>query len=476
MRFIPIKLMNNPPFIHNLTLRKWITRATFSFIYLLFFTANLSSQNNKRAELEVERQRLMQQIKAKQQQLSQTKQNQSATREQLETLQEQLENRESLINNLHEEISATDEIVERTEEAITALESDRKRLQTEYALMLRRAYKSKIPSNAAVFMMSGKNFDESYRRWQYFKQYDKFRKRQARRIIETEKSLEAKNALLVEKRTQKSSLMSVNEVQKSLLASEKQQKGAIAAKLKEEESRIQSSLKSAEKQSSRLNNAITDLISAEIAARQRAAEERSRRNREAAERLAILKLEKDKAKRDKQQSSTSKAQDTEGARDNREVIAITPSTPAKAEIITELPENLALSSNFRSNKGKLPPPVTGEIIRSFGKQKVLDKVTAVNNGIDIKTSEGADIHAVFSGTVSVVSSISGLGNVVLIQHGTYYSVYSNLSTVFVKKGEAVSTRQTIGRAGINPVSNQSEIHFEIWLERTQLNPSSWLGR
>ncbi len=461
--------MNNPPFIENLTLRKWITRAKFSFICLLFFTANLSAQDNKRAELEVERQRLMQQIKAKQQQLSQTKQNQSATREQLETLQEQLENRESLINNLHEEISATDQIVERTEEAITALESDRKRLQTEYALMLRRAYKSKIPSNAAVFMMSGKNFDESYRRWQYFKQYDKFRKRQARRIVETEKSLAAKNTLLVEKRQQKSSLMGVNEVQKSLLASEKQQKGAIAAKLKEEESRIQSSLKSAEKQSSRLNTAITDLISAEIATRQRAAEERSRRNREAAERLAILKLEKDKAKRDKQQSSASKAQNTEG-------VAVTPPPSAKPEIITELPENLALSSNFRSNKGKLPPPATGEIIRGFGKQKVLDKVTAVNNGIDIKTSDGADIHAVFSGTVSVVSSISGLGNVVLIQHGTYYSVYSNLSTVFIKKGEAVSTRQTIGRAGINPVSNQSEIHFEIWLERTQLNPSTWLGR
>ena len=225
--------MNNPPFIHNVTLRKWITCAKFSFIYLLFFTSNLAAQNNKRAELEVERQRLMQQIKAKQQQLSQTKQNQSTTREQLENLQEQLENRESLINNLHEQISATDQIVERTEEAIIALESDRKRLQTEYALMMRRAYKSKIPSNAAVFMMSGKNFDESYRRWQYFKQYDKFRKRQARRIVETEKSLQAKNTFLVEERAQKSSLMGVNEVQKSLLASEKQQKGAIAAKLKE---------------------------------------------------------------------------------------------------------------------------------------------------------------------------------------------------------------------------------------------------
>jgi murein hydrolase activator len=461
--------MNNLPILQHKTLRKWLICARFSFLCILSINSNLAAQSNKRAELEIERQRLMQQIKTKQQQLSQTKQNQSATREQLEALQEQLENRESLINNLHEEISATDEIVERTEAAIAGLESDRKRLQTEYALMLRRAYKSKIPSNAAVFMMSGKNFDESYRRWQYFRQYDKFRKRQARRIIETEQSLQAKNALLVAKREEKSSLVGINEVQKSLLASEKKQKDAAVAKLKAEENNIQSALKSAERQSSRLNSAISNLISAEIESRRRAAEERARRNREAAERLAIMKLEKQQSKREKQQNTASKVQNTEGG-----VEAVPP--PQKVEVITESSENLALSSNFRSNKGKLPPPATGEIIRGFGKQKVLDKVTAVNNGIDIKTSDNADVRAIFSGTVSVVSSISGLGNVVLIQHGTYYSVYSNLSTVFVKKGEAVSTRQTIGHAGVNPVSSQSEIHFEIWLERTQLNPSTWLAR
>jgi murein hydrolase activator len=461
--------MKKSPFIHNKALRMSMTFAGFSFLCLLFLASNLTAQNSKRAEMEVERQRLMQQIKAKQQQLSQTKQNQSAAREQLEALQEQLENREALINNLHEEISATDEIVERTEEAIAALEGDHKRLQTEYALMMRRAYKSKIPSNAAVFMMSGKNFDESYRRWQYYKQYDKFRKRQARRILETEKSLQAKNALLVAKREEKSSLVGVNEVQKSLLASEKQQKTTIASKLKDEEDRLQSSLKSAEKQSLRLNSAISNLIANEIAARQRASEERNRRNREAAEKLAATKSEKERSKREKQQNSGSKPIYTEGSSEPT-------TTASKPEIITESSENLTLSTNFRSNKGKLPPPATGEIIRGFGKQVVLDKVTAVNNGIDIKTNEGADVRAVFGGTVSVVSSISGLGNVVLVQHGTYYTVYSNLSTVFVRKGETVSLRQTIGHAGVNPVNNQSEVHFEIWLERTQLNPSSWLAR
>ena len=468
--------MKNPLNLNICNLTKRAFFSSFIFLNLFFLCPNLSAQNEKRAELEVERQRLMQQIKAKQQQLSQTKQNQSATREQLENLQEQLENRELLINNLHQEITATDYIVERTEEAVVALEADRKQLQAEYAQMLRKAYKSKIPNNATVFMMSGKNFDEAYKKWQYFQQYDKFRKRQARRIVETQKSLAAKNALLTEKRAQKTSLVGVNEMQKSLLSSEKKQKNALSEQLKSEENRLQSALKSAEKQSNKLNSAISDLIANEIAARRREAEERSRRNREAAEKLATMKLEKERIKWGKQQNSASKPLAKPESYKITEGPSTPVSSPQKVEVITESPENIALARDFRSNKGKLPYPASGEIVRTFGKQKVLDKVTAVNNGIDIKTSENADVKAVFGGTVSIVSGISGLGNVVLIQHGTYYSVYSNLSTVFVKKGEAVSTRQTIGRAGLNTVTNQSEVHFEIWLERTQLNPATWLGR
>ena len=106
----------------------------------------------------------------------------------------------------------------------------------------------------------------------------------------------------------------------------------------------------------------------------------------------------------------------------------------------------------------------------------MDKVTAVNNGIDIRTEAGADVRAVFGGTVSVVSSIAGLGTVVLIQHGNYYTVYSNLSNVSIRKGNTVSPRQSIGRAAINTVTNEPEVHFEIWLERTQLNPSVWISK
>ena len=447
--------------------------ARLSLCVLILTVCSFLTAQNPRAELELRRQKLLQQIEIAQKQLNQTAQNRAAALDRLEILQGQIENRESLINNLHEEISETDQIIERTEGAIVALEADRARLRTEYGAMLRRAYKMKMPSNAIVALLSAKNFGESYRRWQYFRQYDKFRKRQARLIAETQHSLEMKNQTLAQQKVQKTSLVGVHENQKVSLTSEKKQKDALAADLKAEENKLKGSLKDAQKQSVKLNSTIDRLISDEIATRRRANEERAHRNREEAERLTKLKLEKQKTKpiNDAKQTvgNVSKAENTEGSKPSATTLKPT-------KIITDSPENLALSSDFRSNKGKLPPPASGAIVRTFGKQKVLDKVTAVNNGIDIRTAEGADVHVVFSGTVSIVSGIAGLGTVVLVQHGTYYSVYSNLSTVFVKKGDAVSTRQTIGKAGINPVTNDAEVHFEVWLEKTQLNPSVWLAK
>ena len=425
-------------------------------LFVLTFSSNVHiDAQSKRAELEQRRQKLLLQINAKNQELGKTQKEKSAAIDRLEMLQDQIETREALINNLHDEVSETDKIIDRTEGVIISLNEDRERLRVEYGAMLRRAYKMKLPNNGLVYMLSAKNFDESYKKWQYFRQYDKFRKRQARLIIETQQALETKNDLLIQQKKEKEALLGVNEQQKNILNSEKKEKDSLVQELKNDEKRLATELKSAEKQSAKLNVAIENLIAAEIEARRRAAEERRQKAKAEAERLK-------KESRKTQKSSTA----------SREISRVEESK--NSEVLTESNENLALSSDFRSNKGKLPTPALGTIVRSFGKQKVLDKVTAVNNGIDIRTTEGAEVRAVFGGTVSVVSGIAGLGTVVLIQHGNYYTVYSNLAGVSIKKGDKVTLRQTIGRAAVNTVTNEPEVHFEIWLERTQLNPASWI--
>lgn len=423
-------------------------------LIILIVSIQIIAQNQgKRGELEAKRQHLLKQIETTTLQLNKAQQSKEAALDKLEALHTQLENRESLINTLHDEIDETDNIIARTEEVLEALNSDMNRLRTEYATMVRKAYKMKVPDNAVLFMLSSDNFTQAYYKWQYFRMYDKFRKRQAKLIGETQKSLLAKNEYLINQKSQKELLINSNEYQKTIWAQEKQDKDRLIEDLKAEEKRLSSDLKSQEKQNLKLNSAIEKLISAEIETKRREAEERNRKVRAEAERLAA----EAKTKRKK-----SKESDTPTEK------------PRSEKIITDSPENLALSSDFRGNKGKLPPPATGTIVRTFGKQQVLDKVTALNNGIDIKTTNNADVKAVFNGTVSIVSSIPGMGYVVLIQHGNYYTVYSNLSTALVKKGQAVTTRQTIGYSGVNPVSSEPEVHFEVWLEKTHLNPSSWL--
>lgn len=441
----------------NRSLRSCYSFLNLSVLFLLtlLFCSNqpLKAQD-KRAELEQRRQELLQQIEAKNQALGKTKKEKSAALIQLELLQDQIETREALINTLHEAVSETDKIIDRTEGVIISLNEDRERLRVEYGAMLRRAYKMKLPNNGFIYMLSASNFEESYKKWQYFRQYDKFRKRQARLIMETQQALEAKNDFLIQQKKEKENLLGVNEKQKGIIIFEKKEKDVLVKGLKSAENRLASELKSAQKQSARLNTAIENLISIELESRRRLAEERRRKALAESERL-----KKDRPKDEKKSASSNESAQS-----------------LKLEVLTESNENLALSSDFRSNKGKLPPPAIGTIVRDFGKQKVLDKVTSVNNGIDIRTVAGAEVRAVFGGTVSVVSSIAGLGTVVLIQHGNYYTVYSNLSNVSIQKGQTVSPRQTIGRAAINTVTNEPEVHFEIWLERTQLNPSVWIAK
>ena len=147
--------------------------------------------------------------------------------------------------------------------------------------------------------------------------------------------------------------------------------------------------------------------------------------------------------------------------------------------ITLTPEEQQLSDKFESNKGKLPWPLTeGVITEQFGTHVHPDfaKVEIQNNGIDINTNQGASVRSVFNGSVVAVASVSGLeGKVIIIKHGEYLSVYSNIDEVFVKSGDKIKTKQNIGKVLTDDNSN-TQLHFEIWKEQSILNPENWIAR
>ena len=439
-----------------------IHRPKSFFLFLLLFVAVTLSAQNKRAELEVKRQKILQNIQANTLAIEKTKRQQDDADARAEALQNQIEDRQSLILNLGDELENTDSLISRTESVITAMQSDLADLKKEYATLLRKAYRMRVPNTATVFLFASKNFKQSYQRWQYFRQYEKFRKREAQLILKTQKSLTDKNTFFAHQRLLKDSLKNIYSRQTDILETERKEQDQLIRQLQNKEAKLTGAVKSAEKQSTKISRSIENLIAAEITARKRAEEEARRKEREVVRRLKAEEL----AKNNKENTAKKKEEKSE----------VTPSLRDKPEILTDSPLTLELSSDFRSNKGKLPPPAIGNIVRSFGKQRVMDKVTAINNGIDIRTEGNSNARAVAAGTVSIVSSVPGVGQIVLIQHGNYYTVYANLSAAFVKKGETVSARQAIGKVAVNPISNEPELHFELWQERTHLNPADWLAK
>ena len=430
---------------------------TIIFCLTLLSVSGLSAQT-KRAELELNRQKILQKIQSNTVAIAKTKQKQADVGEHVEALQNQIEDREALILNLDNELENTDSLIERTEFVIKSLQTDLVELKKEYGIMMRKAYRMRVPNNAVTFLFASQNFRQSYQRWQYFMQYEKFRKREAQLIAKTQQSLTAKNTFFARQHSWKDSLINTYGEQAHLLETERNEQDALVKKLKNTEEQLTNELKLAERQSTKISRNIEKLIASEIAARKHAEEETKRKEREALSKLSEAKKEKKDRKNKKIENSEAESE------------------RIKPEILTDSPQTLELSSDFRSNKGKLPPPAVGAVVRAFGKQRVLNQVTAINNGIDIRTTSGSDAHAVAAGTVSVVSNIQGVGQIVLIQHGNYYTVYANLSAAYVKKGEIISARQAIGKVAINPISNEPELHFELWLERTHLNPTDWLSK
>ena len=429
---------------------------TIILFFTVFFSTSDSFAQNKRAELELNRQKILQKIQTNTAAIAKTKQKQADAGERVEALQNQIEDREALIFNLGDELENTDSLISRTASVIESLKTDLAELKKEYGTMMRKAYRMRVPNNATTFLFASHNFKQSYQRWQYFRQYEKFRKRESQLILKTQQSLTAKNTFFTRQSELKDSLINSYGEQAKLLEKERNEQDVLVKQLKNKEDKLTGELRLAERQSTKISRNIERLIAAEIAARKHEEEEARRKERESLRKLA-------EAKTEKQENKKTKSEKRETPLENR-----------KPDIITDSPQTLELSSDFRSNKGKLPPPAVGAIVRGFGKQRVMNQVTAINNGIDIRTTSGSDAHSVAAGTVSIVSSVPGVGQIVLIQHGNYYTVYANLSAAYVKKGETVTARQAVGKVAINPISNEPELHFELWQERTHLNPSDWL--
>lgn len=397
-------------------------------IFLIFFSSNLSAQNRKQ-DLQKEKQAIEKEIKYTNDLLERTSRNKESNINGLVILKKKINQRERLINTIRAEISLLENEIEETGDSVFTLSVELKKYKEEYAKMIYYAYRNRSSYDRLVFIFSSKDFNQAYRRLRYFQQYGSYRRTQARLITQTQEALNAKEKELEAQRDEKQDLLASAENERSLLENEKSTVNSTIQDLSKKEKQLRADLRKKRKSVAELENAIEKIIAEEI----RLAEERARA--EAAS-----------------------------------------STTASGFALT--PDEMILSENFASNKGKLPWPTERGIISStFGEHNhpVLTRVKVKNNGIDILTSEGEYARAVFSGEVTRVISVPNFNNVVIIRHGEYLTVYSNLDEVLVSKGDRVTTKQKIGRVYTNRSENKTQIHFEIWKAKELMNPSLWLA-
>jgi septal ring factor EnvC (AmiA/AmiB activator) len=384
--------------------------------------------------LEEKRRVLLQKIEQTSGELNRTRQRANANLERVEVLQNQIENREALINHLEDERDDIDIAIERTQEVLTSLNADLQRLRAEYARTVAKAHRAKINKNAPLLLLSSESFGKAYKRWQYFKEYEKFRRKQSHLILQTQRSLTAKNELMAQKIEQKATLVGAYQSQKSQLVTERSEKNKTVSQLQSEANRLSKDLKTQQKQHSKLKSAISSVIATEESEKRQRAESAAR--------------ERERTRQASRKSSGSRK--VEAAAQAAE----------PAEAVVSAPEDVSRSSDFRGSKGRLSFPVSGgSITKNFGESEF----------IEISTQGGADVRTVFGGIVSAIQSIDGR-RLVIVRHGNYYTVYANLATVNVRKGDVVSLRQNIGTVADN------YINFAIYLEKLAINPSVWLAR
>jgi len=399
--------------------RPW-TKALLAVLLLLLGTA-LSAQDQSRGELEQQRKRLLSEIEQTTSELKNTRRDKKKVLNTYLSLEKQIRQRQELLRTLQEEIKLTQQSIDRTNEVLTSLEADVARLKEEYSLMLRVAFRHKMNQSYMLFLFSANSLNDAFRRWQYIRQYDRYRKQQARLIYETQQMLGRKAQQLNERKSEKEDLLASSQTQQHRLNNELADKDALITELKSSERTLVAELDQQQKAHQKLNSLIEEVIRAEMLAKRK------------------------------------RARDPESLQENAEATRV----------------SMSLSQRFAQRKGQLPWPVQGgDIIKPYGVfyHPKYKQVKMTNNGIDIRTDRGATVRSIFEGTVAGTQFIPGYQNTIIIKHGSFYSVYSNLERIYVKRGENINAEQKIGKLG----TQQPELHFEIWQEKNRMNPSNWV--
>ncbi|HCO66381.1 MAG TPA: hypothetical protein DIT04_01295 [Dysgonomonas sp.] len=435
-------------------------------ILILISVFTVSSQtNSKIKELERKRKLALKEIENTTVLLSQAKKSTATLLTRINLIAEQINSRQSLIDLLGKEIDAISEQQTLTQKEINALEVDLKSQQKAYSKALENVVLKKQKTNKLLYVLSGKSLGESMRRMKYLKDYSGWRSQQIVDIRAKQDTLIRKKQDLEKSKAEKQALLDNRKQEHLKLQDEEKQQKEEIAQANKKQAELQSILQKKQKQADNLNAQIERLIAEEVARQEREAKRQA----------------EEQARREKARQEQARKEAEKRAKEGKAPVTPEPGTKKSEEALMPAItlENTKLSSNFASNKGRLPMPVTGayRIVGRFGKHVHNQwKVTTNSSGVDIQAQSGAQARAVFDGEVSRVVAFPGYNNCVIVRHGGYYTFYGNIQQVSVRQGQKVSTGQSLGVVYTDSDTGSSQLHFQLWKGTTKLNPEPWLQK
>ena len=408
----------------------------FVFLLLAICSFNSFSQSGDKEALQDKKAKIQKEIKLTNTLLQKANKEKNQSLTTLSTLNKQIQSRQEIIQMLDLEVKMASiqignlkQQIQETQQSIVTQQELLDTLKSEYALMIRHAYLNRNAYDRLAFVFSAQSYNQAFKRLRYLQEYSQFRQKQVEEIQLIEQklndellALKRQKVLLIVAKNEKTQSLKASQIEIGILDNEQSSQKNLLFKLRKKEKQLKKELQSKQSLAKELDKQIRKIIEEEI-------------------RLAKAKASKE------------------------------------SDILALTPEEQELADNFTSNKGKLPWPVErGVIIERFGVQAhpVLRGIETFNNGVKITTEEGAIVRAVFEGTGSRIIDIPGAGKAVILSHGDYFSVYSNLLKVSVKRGQSVLHKEKIGTVLTKTNPKESITELQIWKGSEKMDPSSWL--
>ena len=412
------------------------------FLLSLIFicmTSLLWSQESQQEKLEERKAQIQKEIRENEKLLQSVKKKEKSAVNVVIIQSTKIKLKEKLINTTEKQTKLLSNDMYINQVQINKLKKELAELKEDYAEMIVKSYKSRSAESRAMFLLSSENFLQAYKRAQYMKQYTGYRKMQGEEIKTKSNKLTDFNQKLNVQKTAKQKLIAENEKERLSLEKEKKEQLKLVNVIQKDKKKIAQEIKKKQQEYRTIDRQINKLIREAIAAA----------NRKAA-------LEKAKAN---------------------------PSAPVSRAAVSSskielTPESKIIADNFRANRGRLPYPVEkGYVSLGYGNQThpLFNTITVHNSGVEITTDKGASARAVFGGEVTSVIVLSPVNKAVMIQHGDYFTVYQNLSSVNVSKGDKVSIKQTLGKVRTDGETGKTIIKFLILQNTTYNNPEGWLS-